>query len=178
MQSLPPYRFTTILTLHQGVGYNPKTDVAFMPISAQTTLGIKDRVPKDVCPWYDGPSLLEYLDNMTALERKVNAPFMMPISAKYKDMGTMIEGKIEAGVIKKENTYLMMPNKEKISISALYGETEDEVPSALCGEQVRLRIRGAEEEDILPGFVLCHPKRPVHCVAAFEAQVGEIIPFQ
>lgn len=143
----------------------------FMPISAQTTLGIKNRVPTDVCPWYNGPSLLEYLDGMTALERKLNAPFMMPISAKYKDMGTMIEGKIEAGVIKKENSYLMMPNREKVTISALYGETEDEVAQAACGEQVRLRIRGVEEEDIMPGFVLCAPNRPVHCVSAFEAQV-------
>lgn len=142
-----------------------------MPISAQTTLGIKNRVPTDVCPWYNGPSLLEYLDGMTALERKLNAPFMMPISAKYKDMGTMIEGKIEAGVIKKENSYLMMPNREKVTISALYGETEDEVAQAACGEQVRLRIRGVEEEDIMPGFVLCAPNRPVHCVSAFEAQV-------
>lgn len=148
----------------KGVGYNPKTDLTFMPISAQTTLGIKNRVPKDVCPWYGGPSLLEYLDSMQALERKLNAPFMMPISAKYKDMGTMIEGKIEAGLIKKDGTYLMMPNREKITLAALYGETEDEIPHATCGEQVRIRIRGVEEEDISPGFVLCSPKRPVHCV--------------
>lgn len=66
----------------------------------------------------------------------------------------MIEGKIESGIIKKENKYLMMPNRETISISALYGETEDEIAAATCGEQVRIRIRGVEEEDILPGFVL------------------------
>jgi len=87
-------------------------------------------------------------------------------------MGTVIEGKIEAGQIKKGSTYVMMPNKEDVTISALYGETEDEVPAATCGDQVRLRIRGVEEEDILPGFVLCSPKRPVHCVAAFEAQIA------
>lgn len=81
----------------KGVGYNPKTDIAMMPVSAQTFTGIKERVPKDLAPWYDGPSLLEYLDNMQALERKLNAPFMMPIAAKYKDMGTMVEGKIESG---------------------------------------------------------------------------------
>ena len=98
-----------------------------MPISAQTTVGIKDRVPKDLAPWYDGPSLLEYLDNMQTLERKLNAPFMMPISAKYRDLGTMIEGKIESGIIKKDSKYLMMPNREVISIAALYGETEDEI---------------------------------------------------
>ncbi|KAF2197998.1 hypothetical protein GQ43DRAFT_443738 [Delitschia confertaspora ATCC 74209] len=155
----------------KGVGYNPKTDLYFMPVSAQTTIGIKDRVPKDLAPWFDGPSLLEYLDNMQTLERKLNAPFMMPIAAKYRDMGTMIEGKIESGVLKKDGKYLMMPNREPVSISALYGEQEDEIPGATCGDQVRIRIRGVEEEDILPGFVLCSAKRPVHCVSAFEAQI-------
>ncbi|KAF1981528.1 hypothetical protein K402DRAFT_342144 [Aulographum hederae CBS 113979] len=163
---------TATLTKYlKGLGYNPSTDLAFMPLSGQMTLGIKDRVPKDVCPWYDGPSLLEFLDNMKALDRKVNAPFMMPIAAKYKDMGTMIEGKLEAGVLKKGNTYLMMPNKESVTISALYGETEDEIQAATCGDQVRIRIRGVEEEDIMPGFVLCSPSRPVHNVSAFEAQI-------
>lgn len=93
--------------LSRQVGYG-KSDITFMPISAQTTVGIKTRVPKDLAPWYDGPSLLECLDNFKTLERKVKAPFMMPINAKYKDMGTLIEGKIEAGQIKKGNAYLMM----------------------------------------------------------------------
>lgn len=64
-----------------------------------------------------------------------------------------------------------MPNREKITIAALYGETEDEVQLAQAGEQARIRLRGIEEEDIFPGFVLCSPKRPVHCVNAFEAQI-------
>ena len=162
-------KLTSFLT--RQVGY-AKADLMFMPISAQTTIGIKDRVPTSLTPWYTGPSLLEYLDNLKSLERKVKAPFMMPVNGKYKDMGTIIEGKIEAGQIKKGSTYTLMPNKEDVTISALYGETEDEVPAATCGDQVRCRIRGVEEEDILPGFVLCSPKRPVHCVAAFEAQIA------
>jgi len=162
---------TKLTQFLKGLGYNPKTDLTFMPVAAQQTLGIKDRIPKDICPWYDGPSLLEHLDSMQTLERKLNAPFMMPVAAKYRDMGTMIEGKIEAGVIKKDAKYIMMPSKAEITISALFGETEDEIPMAACGEQVRIRIKGAEEEDIMPGFVLCSPKRPVHCVTAFEAQI-------
>ncbi|ERF71828.1 hypothetical protein EPUS_01743 [Endocarpon pusillum Z07020] len=155
----------------KGVGYNPKTDIVFMPISAQTTVGIKDRVPNSLAPWYNGPSLLEYLDNMDKLERKINAPFMMPVGGKYRDMGTIIEGRIESGVIKKGSNYVMMPNREDISVAALYGETEEEIQIATCGDQVRIRLRGIEEEDILPGFVLCSPRRPVHCVSAFEAQI-------
>lgn len=31
---------------------------------------------------------------MKTLERKVSAPFMMPINGKYREMGTVVEGKI------------------------------------------------------------------------------------
>ncbi|KAG6002036.1 translation termination factor GTPase eRF3 [Claviceps lovelessii] len=155
----------------KGTGYNLKTDVFFMPVAAQSSLNIKDRLPKDLAPWWDGPSLLEYLDGMNALERKLNAPFMMPVNAKYKDMGTMCDGKIEAGVVKKGMSLVMMPRKQPVEVAALYGEQEDEVPLLQCGDQVRMRLKGVEEEDVLPGFVLCSPKRLVHCVAEFEAQI-------
>jgi peptide chain release factor subunit 3 len=162
---------TKLAQFLKGTGYNLKTDVFFMPIAAQQLMGLKDRIPPGVCSFYNGPSLLEYLDGMAALERKVNAPFMMPVNGKYRDMGTLVEGKIEAGVIKKNMSLVMMPNREKVDVAALYGETEDETNMAQCGDQVRVRLRGIEEEDILPGFVLCSPKRLVHCVTAFEAQI-------
>ncbi|KAG5921693.1 translation termination factor GTPase eRF3 [Claviceps africana] len=155
----------------KGTGYNLKTDVFFMPVAAQSSLNIKDRLPEGLAPWWKGPSLLEYLDGMSALERKLNAPFMMPVNAKYKDMGTMCDGKIEAGVVKKGMSLVLMPRKQSVEVSALYGEQEDEVPILQCGDQVRMRLKGVEEEDLLPGFVLCSPKRLVHCVAEFEAQI-------
>ncbi|KAK3939664.1 P-loop containing nucleoside triphosphate hydrolase protein [Diplogelasinospora grovesii] len=162
---------TKLAQFLKGTGYNLKNDVHFMPVAAQTATGIKDRVPKDICSWYDGPSLLEYLDSMQTLERKLSAPFMMVVAGKYRDLGTMIEGKIEAGVVKKGMSLQMMPNKQAVEVTAVYTETEEEVGIAQCGDQVRLRLRGIEEEDILQGFVLCSPKRPVHCVSAFEAHV-------
>jgi peptide chain release factor subunit 3 len=53
-----------------------------MPVSGYTGANIKER-SKD-CTWYNGPSLLEYLDNMQTLDRKINAPLMMPVNEKYK----------------------------------------------------------------------------------------------
>ncbi|KAJ4254341.1 translation termination factor GTPase eRF3 [Fusarium torreyae] len=155
----------------KGTGYNLKTDVYFLPIAAQQMQGIKTRIPKEVAPWWDGPALLEYLDSMKALERKVNAPFMLPVNGKYRDLGTMVEGKIEAGVVKKGMSMIMMPNKQSVEAAAVYGEQEEEVQLAQCGDQVRIRLKGIEEDDILPGFVLCSPKRLVHTVTEFEAQI-------
>lgn len=66
---------------------------------------------------------------------------------------------------------VMMPNKRPVDTIAIYTDTEDEVHIAQSGDQVRLRLRGLELDDILPGMVLCSPKRLVHCVSAFEAHI-------
>jgi len=64
-----------------------------------------------------------------------------------------------------------MPGKTPVEVVAIYGETEEELAHAQCGDQVRLRVRGVEEEDVVPGFVLSSSKKPIHCVTAFEAQI-------
>lgn len=156
----------------KAVGYNVKEDVIFMPVSGYTGAGLKNHVdPKD-CPWYTGPSLLEYLDAMKTTDRHINAPFMLPIASKMKDLGTIVEGKIESGHIRKGNQTLLMPNRVPIEILSIYNETESEVDMAVCGEQVRLKIKGVEEEDISAGFVLTSPKNPVKNVTRFVAQIA------
>lgn len=155
----------------KGVGYS-KDDVIFMPVSGYSGAGLKDRVSASDCPWYTGPSLLEYLDNMETVNRLMNAPFMMPISGKMKDMGTIVEGKVESGHLKKNATVLMMPNRTPVDVVAIYNETEQECEAAFCGEQIRLKIKGIEEEDIQQGYVLTSPKNPVKTVTRFEAQIA------
>jgi peptide chain release factor subunit 3 len=93
------------------VGFNPKTDITFIPVSAYTGQNMKERVDKKIAPWSDGPALLEFLDAMPVADRKVNAPFMMPISEKYAEMGAIVVGKIETGRVKAGDKLLLMPNK-------------------------------------------------------------------
>lgn len=92
-------------------GYNLKTDVTFIPVSGYTGANIKERVDKKTQSFYDGPSLLEHIDSMAMADRKINAPLMMPISEKYKDMGTVVVGKIESGRVKRGDNVIVMPNK-------------------------------------------------------------------
>jgi peptide chain release factor subunit 3 len=51
-------------------------------------------------------------------------------------------------------------------------QEEKEVPSAFNGDNVRIRLKNIEEEELQPGFVLCSVKNPVHSVTSFEAQVA------
>ncbi|TCD70399.1 translation termination factor GTPase eRF3 [Steccherinum ochraceum] len=156
----------------RAAGFNVKTDVTFIPVSAYTGANLKDRVAKSVASWWDGPSLLEHLDTMPMVDRKIHAPLMVPISEKYKDMGTIVVGKIESGHLRKGDTLLLMPNKDEVEVSAIYNEMEDEVSMAMCGDNVRIRLRGVDDEDISPGFVLTSPNKPVHAVRQFEAQLA------
>ncbi|KAI9001409.1 eukaryotic polypeptide chain release factor 3 [Trametes punicea] len=156
----------------KSAGFNVKNDLTFIPVSAYTGANLKDRVAKDVCDWFDGPSLLEHLDKMPMVDRKIHAPLMMPISEKYKDMGTIVVGKVESGHMRKGDTLLLMPNKNLVEVAAIYNEMEDEVDTALCGDNVRIRLRGVDDEEISPGFVLTSPTHPVHAVRQFEAQLA------
>ncbi|KTW25758.1 hypothetical protein T552_03371 [Pneumocystis carinii B80] len=157
--------------LRKEVGYNPKTDFVFMPISAFTGINIKERIDKKICPWYNGPSLLEYLDEMDTFERKLNTPLIIPIQAKYKDMGLVIEGKIESGYVKKGSNVILMPNKTVVEVVGLYNELE-EIRVGRCGEQIKLRIKGVEEEDVMTGHILSSLESPVSTAKIFEAQIA------
>lgn len=51
-------------------------------------------------------------------------------------------------------------------------ESEVELEHAFGGDNVRVRLRGVEDEDVSPGFVLSSPQKPVHTVKRFEAQLA------
>lgn len=106
------------------------------------------------------------------VDRKINAPLMIPISEKYKDMGTIIVGKVESGHVRKGDSLLLMPNKDVVEVGGIYNEMEEETDRGLCGDNVRIRIRGVDDEDISPGFVLTSPSKPVRAVRQFEAQLA------
>jgi len=121
---------------------------------------------------FSGPSFLEHVDHMPMVDRKINAPLMIPISEKYKDMGTVVVGKVESGHMRKGDHLILMPNKDEVEVAAIYNEVETEIDRALCGDNIRVRLRGVEDEDISPGFVLTSPLKPVHAVRQFEAQLA------
>lgn len=47
-------------------------------------------------------------------------------------------------------------------------ETDDAEP----GENLKLRLKGIEEEEILPGFILCNAENLCHSGRTFDAQVS------
>ncbi len=126
-------------------GFQPGKDTYFMPCSGFTGAFIKEPAEESVVPWYRGPCFIETLENLPSLTRSTTGPVRMPIIDKYKDMGTVVMGKIESGMIKLNDKLMVMPNKVKVEVVNIYCE-EDETDSAICGENVKLKLKGIEEE--------------------------------
>ncbi|XP_005881393.1 PREDICTED: eukaryotic peptide chain release factor GTP-binding subunit ERF3B [Myotis brandtii] len=121
------------------VGFSPKKDIHFMPCSGLTGANIKEQ--SDFCPWYTELPFIPYLDNLPNFNRSIDGPIRLPIVDKYKDMGTVVLGKLESGSIFKGQQLVMMPNKHNV------------------------------EEEILPGFILCDPNNLCHSGRTFDVQI-------
>uniref|UniRef100_A0A061S9M0 G1 to S phase transition protein n=1 Tax=Tetraselmis sp. GSL018 TaxID=582737 RepID=A0A061S9M0_9CHLO len=152
-------------------GYNVKRDVKFVPISGLRGDNIKDRVDKSICPWYTGPSLFEILDEIEPLTRDPHGSFRMPVLDKYKDMGTVVMGKSEAGVVKLDDRLMLLPNKNLVKVVNIYRD-DTEVKAAKTGENLRLRLSGVEEEEVSSGMVVSSRLDPCPVVHQFETQLA------
>ncbi|CAE1163475.1 ERF3 [Acanthosepion pharaonis] len=151
-------------------GFNPKTDIYFMPVSGLTGAFLKDVVPEDQCPWFRGPALIQYLDDMPSLNRASDGPVRVPVVDRYKDMGTIVIGKVESGSLTKNQTLCLMPNKVPVKIMQLWSD-DIETDAASAGENVKIKLQGVEEEDVSPGFVICSPENVCHTGKTFDAQI-------
>ncbi|XP_072029985.1 eukaryotic peptide chain release factor GTP-binding subunit ERF3A-like [Amphiura filiformis] len=152
------------------VGFNPKKDIFFIPVSGITGANLKESAANTMCPWYTGPSFIDYIDALPSLKRQSEGPLIMPITDRYKDMGTIIMGKIESGMLQKGDSYFLMPNKAATEVLSILSD-EEEKNSAGTGENVKLKVRGVEEEDVVPGFVLCSTVNSCHSCKIFDAQI-------
>ena len=64
-----------------------------------------------------GDAFIPFIDNLPSLNRKMGGPFVMPVVDKYKDMGMVVMGKVEAGEAKKGQSLLLMPNRVSVCLS-------------------------------------------------------------
>ncbi|XP_077002608.1 eukaryotic peptide chain release factor GTP-binding subunit ERF3B [Tamandua tetradactyla] len=150
------------------VGFSPKKDIHFMPCSGLTGANLKEQ--SDFCPWYTGLPFISYLDNLPNFNRSIDGPIRLPIVDKYKDMGTVVLGKLESGSIFKGQQLVMMPNKHNVEVLGILSD-DTETDSVTPGENLKIRLKGIEEEEILPGFILCDPNNLCHSGRTFDVQI-------
>ncbi|MFH4978939.1 hypothetical protein AB6A40_005648 [Gnathostoma spinigerum] len=153
------------------LGFNPKSDLSYIPVSGITGAFLKDRPSAEFGAWYTGPCFIEYIDNMLPeINRAFDAPVRVIIADKYSDMGTIVIGKLESGIVDKGDTLTVMPNRTNVQAIQMWSD-DVEVDKIYSGDNVKLKLKGVEDADILSGFILCSPDSLCKVGRIFDAEI-------
>ena len=142
-------------TLVKGVGYDVKK-IRFIPVSGWKGDNLTKK--SENMKWYDGPSLLETLDEFTEPEKPINKPLRIPIQDVYSitGAGTVPVGRIETGKMKPNDKIIVMPDGAVGEIKSI--ETHHtQMPEALAGDNVGFNVRGIDKKQIKRGDVVGTP---------------------
>ena len=155
----------------KSIGFKEK-DVTWIPMSGLTGENLMESVSEHKCAWYKGPNLFQILDQLEVPQRFENGPVRIPILDRYKENGMHLLGKIESGTVKYGSTYTIMPSKLSIEVAWLFNSEEKGVPYALPGENVRIKVRGIENEsDVIRGQIICSNDDLCPMFNVFEAEI-------
>jgi bifunctional enzyme CysN/CysC len=91
---------------------------AVIPISARQGDGVSKRT--DAIGWYDGPTVLEALDQFIPAPPPQNLTLRLPVQAVYKfDERRIIAGRIETGRVTVGNEITIMPGNKRAIVKSI-----------------------------------------------------------
>ncbi len=159
--------------LLKSIGF-PVKKIPFVPVSGIKAENLTEKTDK--LSWYDGPTLLEAIDNFEIPEKPTNKPLRIPIQDAYNIKGTGVVpvGRVETGVLKKNDKIVIMPTGFQGEIRSIEMHHE-EIAQAEPGDNIGFSIRGISMEDVGRGDVMGHPNDVPTVVTPKGNWTGQII---
>lgn len=153
----------------QGVGYDT-SEIHFVPISSFEGEGVAEA--SDEMGWYDGPTLVDALDEFEEPERAVDLPTRIPIQDVYNisGIGAVSVGRVETGELNSGDDVTFKPAGVGGEVKTIEMHHE-EVESAEPGDNIGWNTRGVGTDDIKKGDVAGPADNPPTVAEKFEAQV-------
>lgn len=120
--------------------------------------------------WYQGPSLLDWLESVEPQQRGTRAEFAMPVQWVNRPNSDFrgFSGRISSGQIKSGDRIRVSPSGRESLVRNIIGGNQN-VESASAGQSVTLVL--ADEIDISRGDVIAASRNPVTHSDQFEADV-------
>ncbi len=140
-------------------------EVRYFPISALD--GDNVVAPSARTPWFDGGSLLQYLETAPGLAEADRKPFRMPV--QYVIRPTLdfrgYAGQIASGTVRPGDKLLILPSGRTTTVKSL-ASFDGDLKEAFAPMSVTLTI--ADEIDISRGDMLVSPIQPPHVAHRLE----------
>ncbi|MDR2831049.1 MAG: translation elongation factor EF-1 subunit alpha [Methanobrevibacter sp.] len=156
-----------ITSLIATVGYK---DITFIPVSAFEGDNISESSSNT--SWYNGPTLIDALNELQAPEKPTTLPLRVPIQDVYSitGVGTVPVGRVETGIMKKGENVVFEPAgaSGEVKTIEMHHETFDQ---AEPGDNIGFNVRGVGKNDIRRGDVAGHTNNAPTVAKEFDAQV-------
>jgi bifunctional enzyme CysN/CysC len=143
-------------------------DIGCIPISALR--GDNITWPSESTPWYEGPSLMEYLEMVQIEDAAHGAPFRMPVQWVNRPNLDFrgFSGVVVGGTVRPGDTIRVLPGGRQSTVDRLVTRDGD-LDEAVAGQSITVTL--ADEIDVSRGDVLAAADSPPCVADQFEAHV-------
>ncbi|HEV2777851.1 MAG TPA: adenylyl-sulfate kinase [Actinophytocola sp.] len=143
-------------------------DLACIPVSALDGSNVVTRSERT--PWYDGPSLLGWLESAEVDDRRAAGPFRMVVQWVNRPGPEFrgFSGRILGGVVRPGDPVRVLPGGQESRVARIV-TFDGDLAEAVAGQSVTVVL--ADELDVARGAILAAAADPPAVAEEFEAHV-------
>ncbi len=139
----------------------------FLPVAALDGDNVVERSTR--MPWFDGPSVLEYLETVPVEREMTSRPFRMPVQYVIRSQDTRAyAGQVVSGTIRTRDEVLMLPSGKRAFVERI-PSYDQELQEAFAPMSVSICLN--EHIDLGRGDMLADPAMPPKSTRAFRARI-------
>jgi bifunctional enzyme CysN/CysC len=143
-------------------------EVTVIPVSALKGANVIE--PGAAMPWYAGPTLMQFLEQVPVAEAAANLPFRLPVQWVNRPHQEFrgFAGLVSSGSISVGDDIIVLPSARKSRVARIVNGTGD-VAQAVGGQSVTLTLH--DEIDVSRGDVICKVADPAPVGDQFDATI-------
>jgi len=143
-------------------------DITYIPVSALKGDNIVDH--SEAMPWYDGPTLMTYLEDVPVDDDVADGPFRMPVQWVNRPNLDFrgFSGRIVGGSIKPGDSIRVLPAGTVSTVDRLV-TMDGDLDEAVAGQSVTITL--TDEIDASRGDLICAADSPAEVADQFEGHV-------
>ncbi len=159
----------------QAVAQDVRKYLAGLGIAATAMVPISGRDGDNIAqgsvhmPWYQGPGIVQALDDLPEAARPADLPLRFPIQDVYKfDQRRILAGRVEAGVLRVGDELLFSPSNKTARVRSIEAWHVDQLPvEAHPGESIGITLD--EQIFVERGEIVSHAEEPPQLSTVFRA---------
>lgn len=159
-----------LIDLLRGIGYAKPEEFTYVPASAYH--GENVTKPSEKMGWYEGPTILQALEELKEAEKPVGKPLRIPVQDVFSitGVGTVPIGRVETGQLKVGDKLVFEPSGASGKVKSIEMHHES-LQQAGPGDNIGFNVRGISKDQLKRGDVAGHDDNPPTVARELTAKI-------